>query len=331
MATPKKLLQDITAGKFKPVYYFYGTEDYRISEAVKFISHRFLPDMQFSTNFRKLNGKKIKSGDLLTELATIPMLGEKQVFVITDFQSFRPKEIQKILSILKPPDPNRIVMLSSPSSKSPRKKSVFLNTMNGEAETVEFNKLTRNETMVQIQTKLKKENIAINNDAKDLLADLLAGNRGAVETELSKLVNYKSNGETVDIEDVKNLTNGFEVFSVFELADFVIDGKTAKVLKMLRSLIAEGNAPVQLTSLLQQHFSTLYLVKNGKPPIGNRSFLIYKFKPQAAKYSNERLEQIIIEIAETDAKLRRFGMAPEMTLEVLAMSLTGEHGVNKGY
>ena len=84
MTTPRQLLQDISGGKFKAAYYFYGSEDYRISEAIKYIAHQFLPDMQLTVNYRKFDGRKIKTGDLLTELSTLPMLGEKQVFVVTD-------------------------------------------------------------------------------------------------------------------------------------------------------------------------------------------------------------------------------------------------------
>lgn len=323
--SPNALLKDINGGKFRPIYYFFGSEDYRITEAIKYLSHKFLPDLQFTTNFRKLDGKKTKTADLLNELAAIPMLGEKQVFVITDFQSFKPKEIQKILSILSPPDPNRIVILSSPSVRTPDKRSAFLKTMDAEAEVVQFNRLTKTETGSTIQKILHKEEIAIAPDALNLLTDLLAGNRGAIESELAKLVNYKNKGESVTLEDVKKLTNGFEVFTVFELADYVVSGETTKVVKMLRSLLAEGNSPITLTMLLQQHFSSLYLAKNNKKPIGNRQFLVGRFKQQASKYTNERLEQIIIEIAEADAQLRRQAMDKEMTLEVLALKLTGEH------
>ncbi len=324
MANPKQLLTEISAGKFKPVYYFYGSEDYRISEAIKFVSHQFLPDEQFITNFRKIDGKKTKTGDILTELAMIPMLGEKQVFVITDFQSFRPKEIEKIISILKPVDPNRIVIFSSPSSKTPRKSSAFIRNITKEAVVVEFHKITKIETISLIQGKLKKENITIDHDAQEFLVDLLAGNRGAIETEVAKLIDFIGKDGNVELNDVKNLINGFQIFTVFEIADYVVTGQTSKVLQMLKQLIAEGNAPVMLTTLLQQHFTTLYLVRNGKPPIGNRGWMVSKFKTQAARYSNRQLENIIIQIAEADADLRRSGMPPAMTLEVLAMSLTGK-------
>ena len=87
MVTPFQLLKDISAGKFKPAYYFYGSEDYRITEAEKYLARQFLPGAQMSVNYRKFDGRKTKAGDLITHLSNLPMLGEKQVFVVSDFQS----------------------------------------------------------------------------------------------------------------------------------------------------------------------------------------------------------------------------------------------------
>lgn len=322
MTTPRQLLKDVSSGKFKPAYYFYGSEDYRISEAIKYISHQFLPDKQHAVNYRKFDSRKTKSADLITELQTLPMLGEKQVFVVAEFQSYKPTEVKNILSLIPPSDPNRIIIFSSPSSKTPRKTTAFYKTVTNIAEPVEFKKLTPVETSSFIQAKLKKEEIVISPDALTLLSELLAGNRGALESEIAKLIDYKATGETVTVDDIQVLCNGYEVFQVFELADYVVAGKADRVLKMLRSLLSEGNSPAMLTNLIQQHFSTLYLVKHNKKPIGNRGFLLHKLKPQAQRYTDQQLEQIIIEIAEADSQIRKTGTDSEMVVEMLAMSLT---------
>lgn len=325
MATPRQLFKDISDGKFKSAYFFFGTEDYRISEAVKYVTHQFLPDKQQTVNYRKLDGKKIKAIDLINELSTLPMLGEKQVFVITDFQSYKPTEVTKILSLVSPSDPTRVIIFCSPSSKQPKKTTAFYKSISEIAETVEFKKLTVQETQSQISHKLNKASLTISNDALSLLVEMIAGNRGALEGELNKLIDYKDVGDEITKDDIIRLCNGYEMFKVFDLADYIVDGNTSHVLKMIRSLLTEGTSPSTLTTLLQQHFSSLYLVKNNKKPIGNRGFLLYKFKPQAAKYSNEQLEKIIVDIAQTDAELRQFGMTPEMRLESLAVSLTGNN------
>lgn len=324
MASPHKLFQDITAGKFKPAYYFFGAEDYRITEAEKFVARQFLPHLQLTTNYRRLDGKKIRTADLIAELSNFPMLGEKQVFVITDFQSYKPTEINRILALLNPPDPNRIVVFSSPSSKTPKKKSTFFTAVSAVTETVEFPRLTLQEATGQISTRLQKEGISIDPDALRHLTELVCGNKGALEAELAKLTNFKSKGESISLDDIKRVSAGYEVYNIFELADVVVAGQTPLVLKMIKSLLAEGTSPGTLTMLLGQHFVSLYLVKNGKRPLGRRDFLTYKFRQQAQKYDNYRLESIIITIAAADAQLRHQEFSPDMTLEMLAVELAGE-------
>ncbi|MEW6411764.1 MAG: DNA polymerase III subunit delta [Candidatus Zixiibacteriota bacterium] len=330
MPTPLTLHKDITAGRFKQAYYFFGEEDYRMREAEKFVASQFLPDRQAATNLYKIDGRQTKAPDLMAKLANLPMLGEKQVFFVRDFQSYKPTEITRVLELLSPPDPNRIIIFSSPSTRTPKRNSAFLNSMSKVAEVIEFKRLTFEDTAGQIRGRLQKEGIAINPDALRMLAELLGGSRGAMEVEIGKLINFKSSGETVEIEDIKKISAGYEVFGIFDLADYVVAGNTRKVLQMVRTLLSEGNSPATLTTLMQQHFSSLYLVKHGKNPIGNRDRIVYKLKRQADRYSNERLEDIIIEIADADKMLRHKGIKPETTLEMLAMTLAGENKPQNG-
>ncbi len=329
MATPQRLFQEVSTGRFKPAYYFFGTEDYRITEAEKFVARQFLPDLQLVTNYRKIDGKKTSCADLMAELSNFPMLGERQVFAVSDFQSYTPTEIGRVLRLLAPVDTTRVVIFSSPSSKIPKKNSSFFIAVSKVVEAVEFRKLSNREVAGLITRQLQQAEVKIEPEALKLLTELIAGNRGAVEAEVAKLVNYKEPGETVSVEDVKRIAAGYEIFNVFQVADLIVAGDPAKVLRAIENLLANGNSPVTITTLLQQHFISLYLVKNGKKPLGRRGFLIPKLSEQAAKYDNNQLEQIIIEIAATDSDLRRQKLKPEMALEMLALTLTrGSRQVN---
>lgn len=319
--TPQQLLADVTSGKFKPVYYFFGSEDFRIIEAEKFLAAQFLPNRQLTTNYRRLNGKKTSATDIIAELSVYPMLGERQVFSISDFQSFKPKEIERILNVLQPPDPNRIVVLSSPSDKAPRKKSPFYGTMAGAAELVEFKKLTSDEGKSMIRRRLERHQLKIEDRALDLLVDLIAGNRGALDVETEKLINYRAAGETVTTEDIRVLAAGYEVYSIFELADKIVAGNTRHVLAQVKQVLAEGTSPTGVLYHLGSHFVSLYLVKNGKPLEPYRKFLTSRFRTQAARYSNQQLEKMIIQIAETDAELRHSPLKSETLLETLILQL----------
>ncbi len=328
--TPQELLATISAGKFSPAYYFYGTEDYRMIEAEKFLAKQFLPAALYATNYRRLDGKKTRCADLLAELAVYPMLGERQIFAISDFQHYKPEDVTKVLKLVHPGDTSRILLLSSPSDKKPKRDSAFFKNVSKVAIDVEFKKLTAHETAGQIQRNLAKHNIKIDKDALQLMTDLVSGNRGAVETETDKLIDLKGEGATVTVEDVRSSCAGYWVYNVFELGDRVVSGDTVNAMRQIRMLIAEGNTPTTVLFFLGQHYLSVYRVKSGKPLEVWRRYHTDRLRKQAEKYSFERLEQIIIAIAETDAELRRSPLIPEVLLDSLVLQLTTEQKGSRG-
>ncbi|MCP4685581.1 MAG: DNA polymerase III subunit delta [bacterium] len=319
--TPQQLFTDISAGNFKPLYYFYGSEDYRIVEAQRYVARQFLPDKQAAVNFLRIDGKKTKCSDLLAQLSVYPMLGERQVFAVSSFQKFKPTEVDRVLKMLVPADPNRIVILSSPGSKTPKRSSAFLKKVGKAAEAVEFGRMNPRETAVLIQRKLTKAELSIETDAVTILVGLIAGNRGALEVEIDKIIDFKESGQSVTVEDVRAVTSGYQVYSIFELADEIVGRHRARVLQHIRNLLAEGNSPTGALFFLGQHFVSLYLVKNGQSLEPYRRWLAPKFRQQAESFNNRQLEYAILEVARVDAALRRGRQKPRLALEQLALSL----------
>jgi len=319
--TPKKLIDDVGRGQFKPAYYFYGLEDYRISEAIKFVAHQFLPEKQLMTNFRRLDGRRTKCTDLIAELSVFPMLGERQVFAVSDFQSYKPTEVDRVLKLIDSADSSRVVIFSSPSSKAPRKKSAFLKKLSAVTECVEFARLSSRQASSQIRTALSRAELDIESDAMELLVGLLDGNRGALVAEVNKLVDYKQPGETIDTADIEKIAAGYQTYSVFELADHVVAGDRGRVLGLIHRLLTEGSTPTGLLFFLGQHFITLYLVKAGKPLESSRRWLESRFRGQAQSYELDHLRRIIGLIAEVDANLRHKRMVPELALDQLVLQM----------
>ncbi len=323
MITPRTLRNEVSSGRFHPAYYFFGVDDYRMVEAEKYLIRNFIPDLQIITNSRKLDGRKVSCKDILTELQTLPMLGEKQAVIISNIQSFKPTEVDRILKMLSPADPNRMVIMTSPAAKAPKSKSAFVKKMDSSVQVVEFKRLAEADIRRTIQTRLKKAEIGIEPSALNLMAELIDGNLGPLESEVNKLINYKQPGETVTEADIATVCSGYARYDIFALADEIIAGRTGKVLRMIDKLLSDGDPPFVIASLLQGNFISLYLVKNGKKPLGNRNFLVPKFRQQASRYDNKRLEQNIIEIADTDAEFRKQAIRPEAALEILALKLIG--------
>jgi len=319
--TPQQLFTDISAGNFKPLYYFFGSEDYRVVEAQRYVARQFLPDKQAAVNYLKIDGKRTKCSDLLAQLSVYPMLGERQVFVVSDIQRYKPTEVDRVLKLLHPADPNRIVILSSPGSKTPKRGSAFLKKVSQVAESVEFGRMSPAETAGLIKRKLTRAELSADEDAVKVLVGLIAGNRGALEVEIDKIINYKEPGQSVTVEDVRAVASGYQVYSIFELADEIVRRDRVRVLQHIRTLLAEGNSATGALFFLSQHFISLYLVKNGKALEPYRRWLAPKFRSQAEGFDNHQLERAILEVARVDAALRRGRQKPQLILEQLALNL----------
>jgi DNA polymerase III delta subunit len=112
------------------------------------------------------------------------------------------------------------------------------------------------------------------------------------------------------------------LFGIFDLGNVIVEKNQQKILKMLNSLLGGGTSADFLVLLLQQHFISLYLVKNGKQPVGNRGFLVSRFREQSRGYSNSQLEQIIVALAEANVDLRHQRLTEELILEELTINLS---------
>ena len=323
--TPQKLIADIKAGKFAPAYYFYGNEDHRMLEAQKYLASQFLPNRQITTNYRRIDGKRTSSADLISELSVYPMLGERQLFVVTDIQHYKKDDLERITKLLTPPDPNRVVVFVTPAAKKPKKDATVFKVLAPVATTVDFPKLSVEETHEKLVGKLRKAELKLEPRALNLLTELIAGDHGALTAEVNKLINYKQTGETISEDDVRKMAAGYQVFQLWDIGSYITAGNSLKVLTCLRTMVAEGNTATAVLYFIGQHFVTLYMVKNGKPiPDPRRAWLANQYRPLARGFSNEQLERIITQIADTDSLLRRLPphVKPELILETLAMQLT---------
>ena len=329
--TPNDLIKELDKGRFKPVYYFYGPEDYRIKEAEKAVVRKFLPKSLLKTNHTVLSASKQKIDDIINELSVFPMLGENQIFTISDIQAFTPKDIEKIFNLLSPPDPSRVVIMTSPSAKTPRKKSKMLNMLTSKAAAVEFGKMTGDRSAKKVLAMLKEHDIEIEPEALDILIMLGGGDMGGLISEVNKLIDYIGSSGRVKKEDVARIASDYQIFQVYELADHVARRDIDKSLDTLGFLMRKGETVSRLLFWLSEHFIDLYLVKNDKPLSPGKAGIAWKYKKQTALFTNGQLENIIRLISKADTAARD-NVKPErmiiekLIFEICGMETKGSHG-----
>jgi len=319
--TPIELNRELESDKFRPVYYFFGKADFRIKEAEKAVVRRFLPKSQLVTNHTSLSARKLDLGEILTALSIFPLIGEKQAFTISDIQSFSPAEIEKILSLLTPSDPNRIVILSSPSEKTPEKKTKTFALLVKKTAAVEFKRIPEVQSEKKILSILREQEIQIDPEALQALVILGGGDTGGLTEELNKLINYIGRGGRIRKEDISKVCSDYQAFEIHELTNAIVRGNLSQALEMAGMLLAQGGKASGLLYSIGEHFVDLYLLSNNKPLPPRKKGTEWKFRDQTRLFNNAQLEKSIELIASADFDLKNSIRPENLIIERLIINI----------
>jgi len=319
--SPNELSTEIGKGAFRPVYYFYGEEDYRKTEAVKFIIGQYLPDSQRVMNTTRMTVDQNDFEEICAELAAIPMLGERRVLVINEIQKLKPTQQKKFYAFLTVPPPETVVILMSPSARTPQKKSAFFRDVQEIATTINFGRLQKASALQRVERQLKAQGITYDREAIELLVSLADGDFGGLTEELEKLSLASPEGTHIGIEEVRLLSSSHESFNIFELIDLVADGEGDKALYAYNDLIDRGTSPVAFLNIMGGHMLNLLKAQTGARITG-APFFVNKLKNQARKVDRDKILRAISGIAEAERGVRLSGVSPVLLVENLIREIS---------
>ncbi len=113
-----------------------------------------------------------------------------------------------------------------------------------------------------IDTELKKANLTIEQEARELLAHHLGGDRLASKQEINKLCLYCYGGETITVTDVQQSVGDVSQLSLDELLDAMALGHIDHVVSYANRLLTEGGSASVLCGQALRHMSQLQLARS---------------------------------------------------------------------
>ncbi len=165
-----------------------------------------------------------------------------------------------------------------------------------------------------VADELRREGLALADEARDFLAGALGGDRAVTRREIEKIIAYKGPaGGTVELADALACIGDSAALSVDDLVFAIGDGDFAAVDRLTDRVLQEGTAAVAVLRAVARHFLRLHLVSAAsddsermiralKPPV------FYKYQSrmqeQVRRWSPARLHQALSRLtrAEMDCK-----------------------------
>jgi DNA polymerase III subunit delta len=319
--TPLELTKEIGANRYRPVYYFYGEEDYRKAEALKYVLSNYLPQQQRLLNFSRLSIDKHDFGAICNEVAAMPMLGERRMVFVDEVQKLKPTQQKTFFAYLQNLPANLLIILSSPAAHSPDKKSAFLRDISQIAEPVKFDRLTSTAALTRIDKFLETAGLTCDKDAIDFLISITGGDYGGLMGELEKMSLSLEPGGHIGMAEVKAMVSSHEEFTIFELIDLVASKNIDRARYVCNDLMLRGEEPVLVMRLLSGHLMNLIKVHAGKKVAGH-PFYVEKLRQQARNFDERRVLKAITLTAAAERDIRHSRTGATVILENLIREIS---------
>jgi len=181
---------------------------------------------------------------------------------------------------------------------------------------------TRQRTVASM---LEAEKLTASRDVIRLLADILPPDRLALRSEMDKLALYAMGQKEVTLEDVRTIVADAGGAEIDDLVQAAASGEAKRAATLLDHLFAQQTSPVALFRGMQRHLMRLQLARahmaNGagasealkklSPPVFWK--LVEPMTKQLNRWSLERLELRLAQLAEAEAAVKRTG-TPDLAL-----------------
>ncbi|WP_282032974.1 DNA polymerase III subunit delta [Metabacillus indicus] len=330
--------KDLKNKKLKPVYLLLGKESYLLQETLQLIIDAALEPSEMDFNLAQYDLSETLLEAAIEDAETLPFLGERRVVILKNpafLTSEKKKEklehrIEKLEEYVNSPAPYTILVIAAPYEKLDERKKIT-KALKKTAETVEMNGFSEGDTKKWMNELAETHGITLQNEARDMLYMLTAGNLMAISQELSKLSTYTGEGGTITADTVSSLVARTLEQNIFELIEKVVRKDRAKAMQIFYDLLKANEEPIKILSLLINQFRLLLQAKElaalgyGQQQIaGNLKVHPFRVKlalGQAQLFQSNELTAIMNELAEADYVMKTGKMDKKLTIELFLLKL----------
>ena len=260
----QKLKNDLKAGNVGCAYIFHGEESYLREHYLGEVRKLLIPAGLEEFNYHKLEGKDLTVQALSEMAEAMPMLAERTLIVVTDFDIFKLNEDQRerMIAFLEdiPPYCCVVFVYDTVEYKPNRTLKKLLKAVTDHVETVEFVAQDASDLTVWIARRFKALDKEIDRQTAEHLIFLCGGLMTGLIPEISKIAAY-AKGKTITVKDIEAVADPVLSAEVFRLSDAVLQGDYNRAAAILGDLLKMQTEPILILAALGSQMRRIYTAR----------------------------------------------------------------------
>lgn len=315
--TAKKLLADIKARKFEPVYFLQGEETYFIDVIANALEETVLTESEKGFNQVIVYGKDVTVPVILTHARRFPMMSEQQLVLVREAQDIpdlnKETGVKLLLDYFSKPVPSTVLIFCH-KHKTLDKRRTLGNKIAKLVTTLTAKKLYENQLPDFIHEYFRDRRVPIDEKAVQVLAEFVGNDLSRLSNEMDKLlISYKGN-ESISAETVMSHVGISKEYNIFELQKAIIQGDVFLANKIAHHFEqnTKKNPIIPVVAFLFSFFSKLLVAsqlpdkneKNMASSLKLSPYAVRDYSVALRKFSSQKILQTVSLLKETDLKLK---------------------------
>ncbi|MCF8320399.1 MAG: DNA polymerase III subunit delta [Flavobacterium sp.] len=325
------IVNDIKAGKIKPIYFLMGEEPYYIDRLSDYIEKNLLTEEEKGFNQTVLYGRDVTVDDIVSAAKRYPMMAERQVIIVKEAQDLA-KSIDKFENYASDPMPTTVLVLCYKyKTLDNRKKVTKLFEKSGLV--FESKKLYENQVGQWINRVLQAKKYSIEPKASAMLVEFLGTNLEKINNELEKLQIILPVGSTISANDIEENIGFSKDYNIFELRKAIGEKNQLKSYKIAQYfsenpkdhplLMTTGMLFSFFVQLLQYHGLKDKNPKNVAAILKVNPFFLKDYDVALRNYPMKKVSKIVTLLRDIDVKSKGVGANSLPQHELLKEMLVG--------
>jgi DNA polymerase III subunit delta len=232
VAAQRALRLAIESGRFDPVYYVHGDDEFRKSDAVKRIVDAALDASTRDFNHDAFRGSDIDAGRLSASLTSFPVLAARRVVLVRDVNLLKKAARAELIRYLKKPASETVLVLVVQPGEKTDTEIESLST------SVAFPPLSPDKLPSWITSHARDKGVELTEGCAELIAEAVGGDLLHAVGELDKLASY-ANGRAIQAADVEAILGVRRGETLGDLLDAVASRDAQRAIRLVAPVLAQ--------------------------------------------------------------------------------------------
>jgi DNA polymerase III subunit delta len=240
----------LSEGKYLPIYFFCGEDDYSLDLALKTVEKSIAPQILSEFDKEVINAEKNQNlSQILDTAFSFPLGGGKKLIILNNFDKINDKK--ELKSYIDNPPEFTILLITQRNKITDISKEPYLK-LKDNGYLFEARPASGDELVDWLVKKSKKIGMTLSQDNAQALIEITGENKALLEIQLQKIQNYLGKREEINYDDITKISSTTKEFSIFELQYALGIGEKTNALKIAFSLLDSGVDIVFIINMLSK-------------------------------------------------------------------------------